>query len=105
MRDKRVKKIFEFSKRKKGKLERGFTYWEAVFLGFFISAIMIGFEILNKFLNTEDFDKFQIMEFIVLAVLTIKSIREFRNRLLALDLKEEDCRSIKKARELLNLSD
>jgi len=86
---------------KKSKIERRFNYWIAVFLGFSVAAIIFGFEILDKFLEFKTMLPISIVEFFILTVVVFIAEYKFTNRFLALELKEENCRFIRKAKKIL----
>jgi xanthine/uracil permease len=106
MHNKKIKKVYELSKRKKSSLERSNNYWTAVFLGFAVAAILFGFNLINSIIynigNQEDDIpdyKLEFTEFVILAVLVVISIIKMNSRLIAIELKENKVTSLKKAKE------
>jgi hypothetical protein len=108
MKDKRIKKIFKLSKRKKSQVERGFSYRSAIFLGLVISLIIFGLEVMNDFLfSLRLFNYIPLMwvkfvEFILLTILTVYSMDKVTKILSAIRLQDEKITSLKKAKEVLS---
>lgn len=105
MKEEKVKKIFNLSKKRKSQIERGFNYWTALFLGIGIAMILFAIDAINEIIiNAFQLNRGVILKFVevlILFGLWISSGNEFFKRLLAIELKEEKITSLKKAKEYL----